>query len=44
MEKVWLKSYAPGVPAEIDRNTYSSIRDIFQQSVKRFASGASSRT
>ncbi len=38
MEKVWLKSYAPGVPAEIDASLYSSIRDIFLQSCKRFAS------
>ncbi len=38
MEKVWLKSYAPGVPAEIDRGAYSSIRDIFHQSCRKFAS------
>ena len=37
MEKPWLKSYAPGVPAEIDPSSYSSIRDIFRESCERFA-------
>ena len=26
MEKIWLKSYPPGVPAEIDPSVYSSHR------------------
>ncbi len=37
MDRPWLKSYPPGVPAEIDKSQYANIRDIFQQSVKRFA-------
>jgi len=37
MEKVWLKSYAPGVPAEIDNTAYASIRDIFRESCQRYA-------
>ena len=37
MEKVWLKSYPPGVPAEIDNSQYASIRDIFKQSCAKFA-------
>jgi len=37
MEKPWLKSYAPGVPAEIDLGAHGSIRDIFRQSCERFA-------
>ncbi|APV51057.1 long-chain-fatty-acid--CoA ligase [Betaproteobacteria bacterium GR16-43] len=37
MEKAWLKSYAPGVPAEIDTSVYASIADIFRQSCARFA-------
>src|SRR5262245_42656084 len=37
MEKVWLKSYAPGVPAEIDTGAYGNIRDIFRQSCDKFA-------
>ena len=36
MEKAWLKSYAPGVPAEIDSSAYASIADIFRQSCARF--------
>jgi long-chain acyl-CoA synthetase len=38
MEKVWLKSYPPGVPAEIDPGEYSSVRDIFLQSCSQYAS------
>jgi long-chain acyl-CoA synthetase len=38
MEKVWLKSYPPGVPAEIDPNVFNSLNDIFEQSFKTFAS------
>ncbi|QJR11098.1 Long-chain-fatty-acid--CoA ligase [Usitatibacter rugosus] len=37
MEKPWLKSYAPGVPAEIDVGSYGSIREIFRESCERFA-------
>ena len=37
MEKIWLKSYPPGVPAEIDVNEFRSLGDLFDRSVKRFA-------
>jgi long-chain acyl-CoA synthetase len=37
VDKVWLKSYAPGVPAEIDIHKFSSIRDIFAKSVGQYA-------
>ncbi|QHE93458.1 long-chain fatty acid--CoA ligase [Pandoraea fibrosis] len=37
MEKVWLKSYPPGVPAEIDVNMYRSLNDLFLQSCQKFA-------
>ncbi|MGW8247849.1 MAG: AMP-binding protein [Acidiferrobacterales bacterium] len=37
MEKVWLKSYPEGIPAEVDVNVYSSIVDVFEQSVAKFA-------
>ena len=37
MEKVWLKSYPPGVPAEIDASPFASIRDIVEQSFAKFA-------
>jgi long-chain acyl-CoA synthetase len=36
MDKPWLKSYPPGVPAEIDSSQYASIREIFTQSVERY--------
>ena len=36
MEKIWLKSYPKGVPAEIDVNTYASLRDVFDSVVAEF--------
>ncbi len=36
-QKVWLRSYAPGVPAEIDAGKYASIREIFNRSVAQFS-------
>jgi long-chain acyl-CoA synthetase len=37
VQKVWLKSYPPGVPAEIDAHQFSSIRAILDKSVAQFA-------
>ncbi len=37
MEKIWLKSYPPGVPAEIDVNEFRSLGELFERSVRRFA-------
>jgi long-chain acyl-CoA synthetase len=36
MEKIWLKHYPAGVPADIDPNKYQSIRDLFEESVANF--------
>jgi long-chain acyl-CoA synthetase len=36
MEKIWLKRYPKGIPAEIDPDQYRSIVDIFEQSCKKF--------
>ncbi|HSD61514.1 MAG TPA: AMP-binding protein [Burkholderiales bacterium] len=36
MEKIWLKSYPEGIPAEIDVDAYSSLRDVFETSCRRF--------
>ncbi len=36
MEKIWLKHYPAGVPAEIDVNEFRSIGDLFDKSVKQF--------
>jgi len=37
MERVWLKHYEAGVPAEIDARAYPSLAAVFQQSCERFA-------
>ena len=37
MEKIWLASYPPGVPAEIDVNEYASVREVFEESCGKFA-------
>ncbi len=36
MEKVWLKSYPAGVPAEIDVNEFQSIGQMFERSVQGY--------
>jgi long-chain acyl-CoA synthetase len=36
VEKIWLKSYPKGVPAEIDVNAYASVRDVFDRVVGEF--------
>lgn len=38
MEKTWLKHYDPSVAAEINPERYSSVVDIFEQSVEKYAS------
>ena len=37
VEKVWLKRYPEGVPAEINPDQYSSLVDMFEASVTEFA-------
>ncbi|EEG32714.1 long-chain-fatty-acid--CoA ligase [Neisseria flavescens] len=37
MEKLWLNSYEQGVNPEIDISQYSSISDVFRQSVEKFS-------
>jgi long-chain acyl-CoA synthetase len=37
MEKIWLKSYPPGVPAEIDVAEFCSLNEIAALSFRRFA-------
>jgi long-chain acyl-CoA synthetase len=37
VEKIWLKHYPKGVPAEVNVNDYASIREVFTESVGRFA-------
>ncbi len=38
MEKVWLKSYPPGMAAEIDPHEFSSLPDLLEISCRRFRS------
>ena len=37
MDKIWLKHYPKGVPAEINVNEYASLRDVFDESVAKYA-------
>jgi len=36
MERIWLKSYPPGVPAEIDVNQYGSLVELFEKSIRAY--------
>lgn len=36
-ERVWLKSYPEGIPADINPDAYTSIDEVFRQSVGKFA-------
>src|SRR5688572_23360210 len=37
MEKIWLKSYPPGVPAEIDPSAFDSLNTLVDESFRQFA-------
>jgi len=37
MDKIWLKSYPPGVPAEIDTNQYRSLVHLLEESFQKYA-------
>jgi long-chain acyl-CoA synthetase len=37
MDKIWLKSYPAGVPAEVDVRAYPSVGDVFEASAAKFA-------
>jgi long-chain acyl-CoA synthetase len=41
VEKIWLKNYDPRVPADIDPDRYSSIVDIFEQSIEKYSANVS---
>ena len=36
MERIWLKSYPEGVPADINPTAYASLGDFFAASVDRY--------
>ena len=37
MERIWLKQYPAGVPADIDVNQYTSLVELLEESFKKFA-------
>jgi long-chain acyl-CoA synthetase len=37
MDKLWLKHYPPGVPAEIDADAFDSVGELFEASVRAYA-------
>ena len=37
MDKIWLKSYPPGVPAEIDPDQYGSLVQLLDESFRKYA-------
>ena len=37
MERIWLKSYPPGVPADIDPSEYASLVAVFDRAVQQYA-------
>jgi long-chain acyl-CoA synthetase len=39
MKRIWLDSYPPGVPPEIDAHACSSLNQLFERSCERFRDG-----
>ncbi len=37
VERIWLKSYPAGVPADIDPDIYRSINDVFDQACRKYS-------
>ena len=40
MEKIWLKSYPPDIPAEIDASAYASVGELLEESFKEHRASA----
>ncbi len=36
MNKIWLKNYPPGIPAEVDLTEFASLKDVLERSCRRF--------
>jgi long-chain acyl-CoA synthetase len=36
VEKIWLKSYPPGVPEELPTPPYGSVRELFEQAFEKY--------
>ena len=37
MERIWLKQYPPGVPADIEVSEYTSLVELLEESFAKFA-------
>ena len=37
MERIWLKSYPPGMPADVTWDEFKSVGELFEQSCRKFA-------
>ena len=37
MDRIWLKSYPPGVPTEIDTHQYGSLVELFEKSIRAYS-------
>jgi long-chain acyl-CoA synthetase len=37
MERIWLKQYPPGVPADIDTSQYGSLVELLEESFAKLA-------
>ena len=44
MEKIWLKSYPKGVPAEVNVNAYRSVSHLFDENVGKARAALASTT
>ena len=40
MERIWLKSYPPGVPADINPDEYKSLVELFETSIRKYGARA----
>jgi long-chain acyl-CoA synthetase len=40
LEKVWLKSYPPGMPEEVPTPPFKSVRDLFEQAFEKYPNNA----
>jgi long-chain acyl-CoA synthetase len=36
MDRIWLRNYPPGVPAQVDCRAFGSLREVFETSCRRF--------
>jgi long-chain acyl-CoA synthetase len=37
VDRIWLEQYPPGVPADIDPDEYSSLREVFEEACRKYS-------